>query len=232
VLARIVRVYTHFAHSDVFASAVAADGRAYRPQNFARAAKLLREKAGSLTPGAGEGGALPPLDVLEAFAARAAAAFTSESAAEDLLGDVPDEFEDPIMGTLMTDPLTLPSGNIIDRSVLERHLLSAQTDPFTRAHLTIDQATPNEELRSRIEAWKAMQMSRKPGDPPVVVVVAQPPDPPAVEASAAAPELEPASAVPQEETADGSAAGMSDDDAEEDMLQQALALSLAGGGGS
>ena len=231
MLARIVRVYTHFAHSDVFASAVAADGRAYRPQNFARAAKLLREKAGSLTPGAGEGGALPPLDVLEAFAARAAAAFASESAAEDLLGEVPDEFEDPIMGTLMTDPLTLPSGNVIDRSVLERHLLSAQTDPFTRAHLTIDQATPNEELRSRIEAWRAMQMSRKPGDPPVVVV-AQPPDPPAVEAAAAAPEPEPASAVAQEEAADGSAAGMSDDDAEEDMLQQALALSLAGGGGS
>ena len=36
----------------------------------------------------------------------------------------------------MTDPVELPSGVIMDRSVIARHLLNCQTDPFTRQPLT------------------------------------------------------------------------------------------------
>ena len=36
----------------------------------------------------------------------------------------PEEFIDPIMGTVMTDPVILPSsGNTVDRSTIVRHLL-------------------------------------------------------------------------------------------------------------
>ena len=43
---------------------------------------------------------------------------------EDLAAEAPDEFLDPIMGTLMTDPVTLPTSNqTVDRSVIARHLL-------------------------------------------------------------------------------------------------------------
>lgn len=43
---------------------------------------------------------------------------------EELLADAPDEFLDPIMGTLMKDPVKLPtSGNIVDRAIISRHIL-------------------------------------------------------------------------------------------------------------
>ena len=51
----------------------------------------------------------------------------------------PDEFRDPLMDTLMIDPVRLPtSGNVMDRSVILRHLLNSQTDPFNRQPLSED----------------------------------------------------------------------------------------------
>uniref|UniRef100_A0A8C7VPP6 Ubiquitin conjugation factor E4 B n=1 Tax=Oncorhynchus mykiss TaxID=8022 RepID=A0A8C7VPP6_ONCMY len=49
--------------------------------------------------------------------------------------DAPDEFKDPLMDTLMTDPVILPSGNIMDRAIILRHLLNSPTDPFNRQPL-------------------------------------------------------------------------------------------------
>lgn len=46
------------------------------------------------------------------------------------------------MDTLMTDPVMLPSGNIMDRSIIARHLLNSQTDPFNRQPLTEEQLKP------------------------------------------------------------------------------------------
>lgn len=49
-----------------------------------------------------------------------------KQAAEDelLYADAPEEFLDPIMGTLMRDPVLLPSSkNIVDRAVIARHIL-------------------------------------------------------------------------------------------------------------
>lgn len=41
------------------------------------------------------------------------------------------------MDTLMEDPVLLPpSGNIMERAVILRHLLNSQTDPFNRQALT------------------------------------------------------------------------------------------------
>ena len=49
---------------------------------------------------------------------------------------------DPLMDTLMSDPVELPSGMIMDRSIIVRHLLSSQTDPFSRLPLSMDQLQP------------------------------------------------------------------------------------------
>ena len=46
------------------------------------------------------------------------------------------------MFTVMTDPVLLPSGIIMDRSVINRHLLNSNTDPFNRLPLTADQLVP------------------------------------------------------------------------------------------
>lgn len=43
---------------------------------------------------------------------------------EEAYLDAPDEFLDPIMSTLMLDPVLLPSSNVtVDRSTIARHLL-------------------------------------------------------------------------------------------------------------
>lgn len=43
---------------------------------------------------------------------------------EEVLAEAPEEFLDPIMGTLMVDPVKLPTSNTnMDRAVIARHLL-------------------------------------------------------------------------------------------------------------
>lgn len=75
---------------------------------------------------------------------------------QELLIDPPDEFLDPIMSTLMTDPVILPSSHVtVDRTTISRHLLSDQTDPFNRAPLTMDQVKSDEDLKAKIQAWIA-----------------------------------------------------------------------------
>ena len=76
--------------------------------------------------------------------------------------DVPDEFLDPVMGTLMTDPVLLPaSGTIMDRGNIMRHLLNSQTDPFNRQPLTADQLIEETELKEKIDQWLKEQRGQK-----------------------------------------------------------------------
>lgn len=67
--------------------------------------------------------------------------------ADDWLADAPDEFKDPLMDTLMIDPVLLPSGQVMDRSVIMRHLLNSNTDPFNRQPLTEDMLQPGKFLQ-------------------------------------------------------------------------------------
>lgn len=56
--------------------------------------------------------------------------------------DIPDEFLDAVMMSVMTDPVRLPSGIVMDRKNIQRHLLSDKTDPFTRVPMTEDDLVP------------------------------------------------------------------------------------------
>nr|XP_046223628.1 LOW QUALITY PROTEIN: ubiquitin conjugation factor E4 B-like [Oncorhynchus gorbuscha] len=67
--------------------------------------------------------------------------------------EAPDEFKDPLMDTLMTDPVILPSGNIMDRAIILRHLLNSPTDPFNRQPLNESMLESLPELKERIQAW-------------------------------------------------------------------------------
>jgi len=96
------------------------------------------------------------------LAGKAKAAASEAMDAEAILGDIPDEFLDPIQYTLMKDPVILPSSKVtIDRPVIIRHLLSDSTDPFNRSHLTQDMLIPNTELKLQIEEFVRSQQSRK-----------------------------------------------------------------------
>lgn len=68
--------------------------------------------------------------------------------------EIPEEFLDPLVFSLMEDPVTLPSGISMDRKNILRHLESNPTDPFNRQPLTSEQLISNEELKIKIEAWR------------------------------------------------------------------------------
>jgi len=65
------------------------------------------------------------------------------TAMEEELGDVPDEFLDPLTFTLMRDPVVLPTSNVVvDRTTIVQHLLSSTIDPFNRQPLTVEMLKP------------------------------------------------------------------------------------------
>ncbi|ETO09553.1 putative ubiquitin conjugating factor [Reticulomyxa filosa] len=69
--------------------------------------------------------------------------------------NIPSHFLDPLMHTLMEDPVILPSSQVsVDRSTIVRHLLSNPFDPFTRAHLTESELIDNAKLKAEIEDFK------------------------------------------------------------------------------
>lgn len=154
LLKQIVNIYVHLARGDtdgIFPSAIIKDGRSYNEQLFSAAADVLRR--------IGEDGR-----IIQEFVELGAKAKVAASEAMDIeaaLGEIPDEFLDPIQYTLMKDPVILPSSRIIvDRPVIERHLLSDATDPFNRSHLTADMLIPDTDLKAKIEEFVRSQRSK------------------------------------------------------------------------
>jgi ubiquitin conjugation factor E4 B len=77
----------------------------------------------------------------------------AERATEEV--EIPEEFLDPLMFTLMSDPVLLPSSHtIVDRSTIVAHLLNDEHDPFNRSSLSLDALIPQPELKERILTFK------------------------------------------------------------------------------
>ncbi|BAS84794.1 probable ubiquitin conjugation factor E4 [Oryza sativa Japonica Group] len=155
LLKQIATIYVHITRGDkegIFPAAISKDGRSYNEQLFASAANILWKIGGDP-------------QIIQEFMQLASKSKTAASEAMDaeaMLGDIPDEFLDPIQYTLMKDPVILPSSRVtIDRPVIVRHLLSDSTDPFNRSHLTQDMLIPDTELKSRIEEFIRSQRSKK-----------------------------------------------------------------------
>ena len=131
LLAELVDVYLHLAGRERFVLAVARDGRSYKPANFDKAAQILARWS------------LKSREEMQLWAAlgrRFAKAKELDEQAEEDLGDVPDEFLDPLMYTIMEDPVILPaSRTTVDRSTIRSHLLSDPNDPFNRMPLKIEE---------------------------------------------------------------------------------------------
>lgn len=154
MLRLMVGVYLNLKDEEPFIHAVANDGRSFSPATFKRAVDILR-RTGIRSP--------EEIAALEKFAQNAERAKTEDEAGEEELGEIPDEFLDPLMYTLMENPVILPSSKVrIDLSTIKSHLLSESNDPFNRAPLSIDQVVPDEELKKRIEEFKLSK--RRPKD--------------------------------------------------------------------
>ncbi|KAL9605007.1 MAG: hypothetical protein Q9219_000195 [cf. Caloplaca sp. 3 TL-2023] len=159
LLADILDVYLNLRNKENFILAVARDGRSYKPANFQKATAIFLTKAKELK-------SPQELQAWKALGEKFKKAKEADEQAEEDLGEIPDEFLDPLVYTLMTDPVILPtSKTTIDRSTIRSHLLSDPNDPFNRSPLTIEDVIPTSladtELKAQIEAFKAEKRGAK-----------------------------------------------------------------------
>eukprot|EP00611_Tribonema_gayanum_P019689 TRINITY_DN3451_c0_g1_i4.p1 TRINITY_DN3451_c0_g1~~TRINITY_DN3451_c0_g1_i4.p1 ORF type:complete len:754 (+),score=251.32 TRINITY_DN3451_c0_g1_i4:167-2263(+) len=147
MLASVMAVVAHFADAGAdFDRAVATCGF-YQAQLLPKAAATVR-KLGLLD--------MVSLAAVDKLCGSVAAAAADANAMDEELGDVPEEFLDPLMCTIMQDPVGLPtSGQIVDRATIMQHLLNDETDPFNRKPLSVDMLQPQVELKARIDAYLA-----------------------------------------------------------------------------
>ncbi|RUS31621.1 ubiquitin elongating factor core-domain-containing protein [Jimgerdemannia flammicorona] len=148
LLGELIDIYLHLNCPD-FVIAVARDERSYKKEWFRKASGIL------LKYGLKDNDAIA---TLEKFVSDVEVAVQSGIEEEEALGDVPDDFLDPIFFTLMKDPVKLPtSGTTVDRSTIRTHLLGDTRDPFNRAPLSMEMVVPDDEMKERIRIWKDEQ---------------------------------------------------------------------------
>ncbi|XP_053308608.1 ubiquitin conjugation factor E4 A [Spea bombifrons] len=140
----ICTIYLNLGNEENFCASVPKDGRSYSPMLFAQTVRVLKKinKPGNM------------IVAFTNLAEKIKSLADLQQREEETYADAPDEFLDPIMNTVMSDPVILPSSRVtVDRSTIARHLLSDQSDPFNRSPLTMDQIKPNVELKEKILQW-------------------------------------------------------------------------------
>jgi len=142
-LDKLTDIYLHL-DGDEFANAVAKDERSYSKDVFDDCLFLLKR---TLLKTEVE------IDRFRKFADKVEKIYEEINKVAMDLDDAPDEFRDPLMDTVMFNPVRLPSGIIMDRHIITRHLLNSSTDPFNRQKLTLDMLEPETELKTRIDEW-------------------------------------------------------------------------------
>lgn len=147
LLSEIVDVYLNLINKENFILAVARDGRSYKPANFEKAAEIIR-KWSLKSP--------EQLRYWSQLQKKVQAVKEADDQAEEDMGEIPEEFLgmsplseycfsaaanllDPLMYSLMDDPVILPGSRIsIDRATIRSHLLSDPHDPFNRVPLKME----------------------------------------------------------------------------------------------
>ncbi|CAG8536201.1 5268_t:CDS:10 [Dentiscutata heterogama] len=143
LLSQLVNIYLNLCKHKEFVHAVAIDQRSYDKKYFSKAVSILL-KWGLISE--------KNVSELEKFVNEVEETIKSEG--EDELGEIPEEFLDPVLCTIMEDPVILPGSRVtVDRSTIKTHLLSDTTDPFNRMPLNIEDVIPNTELKERIEKF-------------------------------------------------------------------------------
>ncbi|PIK41647.1 putative ubiquitin conjugation factor E4 B [Apostichopus japonicus] len=148
MMSQLTSIYLNL-NSPELAQAIAKDERSYSSNLFEEAIKVVRHvvKMNSFK-----------VDTFAILAKKANELYVKLQQAYINFEDAPEDFKDPLMATLMTDPVKLPSGAVMERSIIERHLLNSQTDPFSRLPLTRDMLEDDGELKQKIEDWMRSKM--------------------------------------------------------------------------
>ncbi|KAJ2519882.1 Ubiquitin conjugation factor E4 [Coemansia sp. RSA 1939] len=136
---------------DRFVASVVEDDRSYSATLFEEAYAILERRSLKSTASLGR---------LRLFARKCKAAKVDTRVTEFLEAQAPDAYLDPLLASLMTDPVRLPtSGNVMDRAAIKGQLLSDPRDPFNRAPLTADMLVPLPDLRNEIQLWRDAKLA-------------------------------------------------------------------------
>jgi ubiquitin conjugation factor E4 B len=157
ILNQITDLYLHL-DSPELVQAVAADDRSYDQAVFSAALDRMRRTV--LKP-------TSDLEQFERIAADAHTCYVNNLKEEADFDDAPEHYRDPITEAIMTDPVQLPSGKIMDRSCVTRILLDNAIDPFSRQPLSLDLVKDCPDLRHEIAAWKKTKLSGGAGGEPM-----------------------------------------------------------------
>jgi ubiquitin conjugation factor E4 B len=153
LLSDLMSVFLNLGTQPSFLLAVARDGRSYKPEIFEQALRIM-VRAGLKSP--------EELNSFRRLAKKIAQVHAADQQEEEELGEIPDEFLDPITADLMKDPVTLPSSRqVLDRDSIRAMLLNDPIDPFNRMPLKIEDVIPNDELKAKIQAFKDEAKARK-----------------------------------------------------------------------
>lgn len=146
MLADICKVYCNLSKQEKFVLAVARDGRSFNILYFERARSILTKRTTVSNA---------IIDEFFHFGERAETQRVAIEQQEMDLGEVPDELLDPLMYTLMEDPVILPGSKVtIDRATIKAHLLSDSTDPFNRMPLKLEDVIDDEETKAKVALFK------------------------------------------------------------------------------
>eukprot|EP01083_Nonionella_stella_P061089 159270_1 len=148
LLTSVVQIFNKLCQmkKDMFLDAIVDDEAHFAPKSYQKGINVLRKKS------------LMNLNDVAAF--EESLRILCDKLAEKRnievrLGVIPDRYLDPIMQTLMTDPVRLATSSfVMDRKVIERHLMNNPNNPFNRKPLTKDQLIPQTELKKEIEEWR------------------------------------------------------------------------------
>lgn len=147
-LSRVCETYVYLMDADAGGDAlireITDEGRYFKPEIFCKAMHFLRRER------------LMGSTMLDKFGniLKKLSQFQEQDLLLANIDDIPEEFLDPIMQEIMVDPVILPtSNNIMERRHIERHLMSDETDPFTRAPLKKNDLIPASELKQKIEEY-------------------------------------------------------------------------------
>lgn len=147
-------MFANMSHLAQFKENVVSDERSYSNETFSKAVTILGR--GNIEIGQAS---------LDKFVALTVDLRKMKGEAEEMdidIDDAPDEFLDPVMATLMVDPVMLPSSQtVVDRLTIKKHLMNDPSDPFNRSPLTIDQVIPQPELLARINEYRDEKIQEK-----------------------------------------------------------------------
>ncbi|KAJ2544407.1 Ubiquitin conjugation factor E4 [Coemansia sp. RSA 1822] len=136
---------------DRFVMAVAEDDRSYSQALFDKAYFILEQRSLKSTQS---------LARLREFAHKCQSAKVDSRAMLFLESEAPDNYLDPLLASLMTNPVRLPtSDNIMELSAIKGQLLSDPRDPFNRAPLSVDMLEPLPELKREIAEWRERKLA-------------------------------------------------------------------------